>query len=162
MSYPAPIEPAAYLRRAVELGTRAVRSGRGGPFGAVVVRGGAIVGEGANSVIFLKDPTAHAEVMAIRDACTRLSHFSLAGATIYASSEPCPMCLAAIYWARIDSIVFAADRAQAARAGFDDSKFYDELARDPSAIAVAVRQVELPEGIALFDEWIAKPDKAQY
>lgn len=156
------IEPAVYLRRAVELGTRAVRSGQGGPFGAVVVRDEAIIGEGANAVIGLNDPTAHAEVMAIRDACAKEACFSLAGAAIYASSEPCPMCLAAIYWARIDSIVFASDRTVAARAGFDDSKFYDELARDPAARAVAVRQVELPEGIALFDEWIAKPDKALY
>jgi guanine deaminase len=162
MNPSASTDPAAYLRRAIELGTQSVRSGRGGPFGAVVVRGGAIVGEGANSVIALNDPTAHAEVMAIRDACARASHFSLAGAAMYASSEPCPMCLAAIYWARIDSIVFASDRTVAARAGFDDSKFYDELARDPAARAVAVRQVELPEGIALFDEWIAKPDKALY
>lgn len=162
MSYPAPIEPAAYLRRAIDLGTHSVRSGRGGPFGAVVVRGADVLGEGANSVVALNDPTAHAEVMAIRDACAKISHFSLAGATMYSSSEPCPMCLAAIYWARIGSIVFASDRTLAARAGFDDSKFYDELARDPAARAVAVRQVELPEGIALFDEWIAKPDKALY
>lgn len=156
------IEPAVYLRRAIELGARAVRSGQGGPFGAVVVRDEAVIGEGANAVIGLNDPTAHAEVMAIRDACAKEASFSLAGAAIYASSEPCPMCLAAIYWARIDSIVFASDRTVAARAGFDDSKFYDELARDPAARAVAVRQVELPEGIALFDEWIAKPDKALY
>ena len=139
-----------------------MRSGRGGPFGAVVVRGGSILGEGANSVIALSDPTAHAEVMAIRDACGKLGQFSLAGATMYASSEPCPMCLAATYWARIDSIVFASDRALAARAGFDDSKFYDELAREPAARAVPMRQIELPEGIALFEEWIAKPDKTRY
>jgi tRNA(Arg) A34 adenosine deaminase TadA len=126
------------------------------------VRDGAIIGEGANSVIVLCDPTAHAEVQAIRDACSKTESFSLDGATMYASSEPCPMCLAAIYWARIDSIVFASDRTAAVRAGFDDGRFYDELARDPAARAVPVRQIELPEGVVLFDEWIAKPDKALY
>jgi len=139
-----------------------VRSGRGGPFGAVVVREGAIIGEGANAVVALSDPTAHAEVLAIRDACGKLRDFSLTGATIYASSEPCPMCLAAIYWARVESIVFASHRGAAARAGFDDGVFYDELAREPSERAVPMRQFELPEGLALFDEWIAKKDKVPY
>ncbi|HVW27511.1 MAG TPA: nucleoside deaminase [Polyangiaceae bacterium] len=160
--YAAVIEAVEYLLRAIELGAGTVRSGRGGPFGAVIVRGAAIIGEGANSVIALRDPTAHAEVQAIRDACARVRNFSLAGATLYASSEPCPMCLAAIYWARIESIVFASPRTAAARAGFDDSVFYDELAKDPAERAVPMRQLELPEGLALFDEWMAKGDKVRY
>ena len=109
-----------FLARAIELGAETMRAGRGGPFGAVVVEAGVVIGEGANRVIETCDPTAHAEVLAIRAACARRGTFSLAGATIYASSEPCPMCLAAIYWARIDSIVFSSARGDAARAGFDD------------------------------------------
>lgn len=139
-----------------------MKSGRGGPFGAVIVRDGAIIGEGANSVIALRDPTAHAEVQAIRDACARAQSFSLSGATLYASSEPCPMCLAAIYWARIEAIVFASHRSAAARAGFDDGLFYDELARPVEQRILPMRQIELPEGLALFDVWIAKPDKVRY
>ena len=126
------------------------------------MRDGAIIGEGANSVIALRDPTAHAEVQAIREACARVRSFSLAGATIYASSEPCPMCLAAIYWARIESIVFASHRNAAARAGFDDGVFYDELAKEPTERLVPMRQIELPEGLALFDEWMAKGDRVRY
>ncbi len=139
-----------------------MRSGRGGPFGAVVVRDGVIVGEGANSVIGTCDPTAHAEVVAIRSAAAALRNFVLAGSTIYASSEPCPMCLAAIYWARLDAIVFASDRHVAARAGFDDGTFYEELAKRPEDRSVPMRQIELPEGPRLFDEWIAKPDRVPY
>lgn len=139
-----------------------MRAGRGGPFGAVVVLGGDVVGEGANSVLALNDPTAHAEVLAIRNACAKLGTFMLDGAVMYASSEPCPMCLAAIYWARMGSIVFASDRAVAARAGFDDGNFYDELARAPEHRSIPMRQMQLPDGVRLFDEWSAKPDKVRY
>jgi tRNA(Arg) A34 adenosine deaminase TadA len=139
-----------------------VRSGRGGPFGAVIVRDGVIIGEGANCVVANNDPTAHAEVLAIRDACTRAHSFSLPGSTIFASSEPCPMCLAAIYWARIDAIFFASDRHEAARVGFDDGIFYEEIALDPAQRKVPIRQISLPEGRALFDEWQGKPDKVPY
>jgi guanine deaminase len=155
-------EEEAFLRRAVELGAETMRAGRGGPFGAVVVLGGKAIGEGANTVIDSSDPTAHAEVAAIRAACAAGRTFSLAGATLFASSEPCPMCLAAIYWARIERIVFAVDRAAAAAAGFDDAFFYDELGRRPEERRVAMRQCELPGAASLFDEWRAKPDKVPY
>ncbi len=146
----------------MELGVATVRANRGGPFGAVIVRGGDVVGEGANSVLATNDPTAHAEVMAIRDATARLGTFSLAGTTIYASSEPCPMCLAAIYWARVDRIVYSAGREAAAAVGFDDAFFYDELAKPVAARAVPMRQLTLPESAALLDEWGRKPDKVRY
>jgi guanine deaminase len=139
-----------------------MRNGRGGPFGAVIVKDGVVIGEGANRVIGDNDPTAHAEVTAIRAACAKLSNFVLAGSTIYASSEPCPMCLAAIYWSRIDAIVFASDRFIAARAGFDDGFFYDEIARSPAERRVPMQQIEMPEGVKIFDEWSAKSDKVPY
>lgn len=139
-----------------------MRAGRGGPFGAVVVLGGKIVGEGGNAVLAANDPTAHAEVVAIRAAGSELRTFSLEGGTIYASSEPCPMCLGAIYWARLARIVYANPRSVAASAGFDDTFFYEELARDPSERHVEMRQVILPDASALFDEWIAKSDKTSY
>ena len=151
-----------FLFRAIALGAETMRAGRGGPFGAVVVEGGVVIGEGANRVVETCDPTAHAEVVAIRAACARRGTFSLAGTTIYASSEPCPMCLAAIYWARIDSVVFSSGRTDAARAGFDDSLFYEELARPPLERRVQIRQVELPESSLLFDEWLKKPDRTPY
>lgn len=139
-----------------------MRSGRGGPFGAVIVKGDSIVGEGGNSVLSTNDPTAHAEVVAIRAAGARMGTFSLAGTALYSSSEPCPMCLAAIYWARIDRVVFATDRSVAAAARFDDSRFYDELSRPPEERRVHVRHLPLPEGAALFDEWTALSGRISY
>jgi guanine deaminase len=156
------MDPNPFLCRAIALGAETMRAGRGGPFGAVVVEGGVVIGEGANRVVETCDPTAHAEVLAIRDACARRGTFSLAGATLYASSEPCPMCLAAIYWARIDAVLFSSGRKDAARAGFDDSVFYEELRRPREERRVQVRQIELPESSSLFDEWLKKPDKTQY
>ncbi len=124
-----------FLRRAIALATQNVESGAGGPFGAVVVRDGKIVGEGANSVTASNDPTAHAEVNAIRAAAKTLGTFTLAGCELYTSCEPCPMCLAAAYWARLDAVYYGASAADAARAGFDDAFLYAELAqrRDASA-----------------------------
>jgi guanine deaminase len=139
-----------------------MRANRGGPFGAVVVLSGQIAGEGANSVLATNDPTAHAEVTAIRDAAAKLRTFSLEGGTLYASSEPCPMCLGAIYWARIARIVYANPRSVAAGAGFDDTFFYEELAREPSARGIEMRHAHLPDASALFDEWTAKSDKIPY
>ena len=151
-----------FLSRAIELGAETMRAGRGGPFGAVVVEAGVVIGEGANRVIETCDPTAHAEMLAIRAACARRGTFSLAGTTIYASSEPCPMCLAAIYWARVDSIAFSSGRRDAARAGFDDGVFYEELRRPSAERRVQMRQIELPESSLLFDEWLKKSDKVPY
>jgi tRNA(Arg) A34 adenosine deaminase TadA len=152
----------AFLFRATELGAETMRAGRGGPFGAVIVEAGVVIGEGANRVIETHDPTAHAEVLAIRAACAKRGTFSLPGATIFASSEPCPMCLAAIYWARIGAIVFSSGREDAARAGFDDAVFYEELLRQPLERRVPMRQLQLPESPRLFDEWLKKPDRTPY
>src|SRR5262249_17723277 len=116
-----------FMRRAIELSLEQARSGAGGPFGAVIVRDGRIIAEGANRVTPSHDPTAHAEIVAIRNACAALHDFSLAGCEIYTSCEPCPMCLAAIYWARLDRIHYANDRADAAGIGFDDAFLYEEI-----------------------------------
>src|SRR5579863_505069 len=116
-----------FLRLAIELARGGMEEGRGGPFGCVIVRDGVVVGKGSNEVTSTNDPTAHAEVVAIRDACARLGHFQLAGCIVYASCEPCPMCLGAIYWARPSRVVYAATRQQAATAGFDDAFIYREI-----------------------------------
>jgi guanine deaminase len=156
------IDDDAFLRRAIELAQEAMRRNRGGPFGAVVVVGGEIAGEGANAVLATNDPTAHAEVMAIRDATAKRRNFSLQGGTIYTSSEPCPMCLAAIYWARLGRVVYGSSRDVAASAGFDDAFFYEELVREPMTRRIPMRQSALPDAAALFDEWVAKADKTPY
>ncbi|HEX4037476.1 MAG TPA: nucleoside deaminase [Acidobacteriaceae bacterium] len=151
-----------FMRRAIELASDNVLSGRGGPFGAVVVRDGRILGEGANSVTQTNDPTAHAEVQAIRAACRALGSFSLKGAEIYASCEPCPMCLAAIYWARIDRIWFGNASADAARIAFDDAVLYRELAlpaRDRIVPSATLLRDEAQESFRL---WLASPNKTPY
>jgi guanine deaminase len=150
------------MRRALALAEQAVREGRGGPFGAVVVKDGEVVGEGANAVTSRNDPTAHAEVEAIRAAGRGLGSFVLAGCDLYTSCEPCPMCLAAAYWARLDRIFYANTRADAARIGFDDAVFYEELASPPELRRVPARRVELPEALAAFELWLAKPDRLLY
>ncbi|HEY2866329.1 MAG TPA: nucleoside deaminase, partial [Pyrinomonadaceae bacterium] len=118
-----------FMRRAIELARQGAENNRGGPFGCVVVKDDEIVGEGCNEVTSANDPTAHAEIMAIRSACRKLSSFQLTGCTVYTSCEPCPMCLGAIYWARPAAIYFAGTREDAAAAGFDDEIFYDEIER---------------------------------
>ena len=132
------------MQHAIDLAVANVRQGLGGPFGAVVVSNGAIVGSGANAVTATNDPTAHAEVVAIRAACLTLGSFQLTGCEIYTSCEPCPMCLGAIYWARLSRIYFAATRANAAAAGFDDAHIYDELNLNPEARSIPCSQL-LPE-----------------
>ena len=151
-----------FLRRAITLATENVLGGKGGPFGAVVARGGRIVGEGANSVTSTYDPTAHAEVNAIRAACRVLGSFSLAGCELYTSCEPCPMCLAASYWARLDAIYFGCSAADAARAGFDDAFLYAELQKDPQSRAMPQQQMLSDEAQASFEAWIASPLKIPY
>jgi guanine deaminase len=151
-----------FMRRAIALAEQAVHSGAGGPFGAVIVRAGRVVAEGSNRVTSTKDPTAHAEIVAIRAACEALDDHSLAGCTIYASCEPCPMCLAAIYWARLDALFYGNSRHDAAAIGFDDDHIYEQLARPLHAGAVpATRHLEA-EAKAAFDAWLAKPDKTHY
>jgi guanine deaminase len=151
-----------FLRRAIALATENVRSGKGGPFGAVIVRDGKVVAEGANSVTATNDPTAHGEVCAIRAACEALSTFSLAGCELYTSCEPCPMCLAASHWARLDAIYFGASAADAARAGFDDAFLYDEFRKDPAARTLPAKQLLADEAWASFAAWIASPNKIEY
>ncbi len=151
-----------FMRRAIALSRDMMRAGRGGPFGAVVVKDGRIVAEGYNKVTSANDPTAHAEIVAIREACRLLNTFSLKGCDIYASCEPCPMCLSAIYWARLDQIYYANSREDAARVGFDDEHLYAEVGR-----AVEQRQVPMvrllgDEALAAFQEWEEKPDKIPY
>jgi tRNA(Arg) A34 adenosine deaminase TadA len=151
-----------FMRRAIAQATENVAAARGGPFAAVVVRGGKIVGEGVNSVTAVNDPTAHAEVNAIRAAAKALGTFILAGCELYTSCEPCPMCLAAAYWARLDAIYYGASAADAARAGFDDAVLYDELRKDKSQRKLLAIQMLGDEARASFAAWIASPDKIEY
>jgi len=151
-----------FLRRAIALATHNVLHGAGGPFGAVIVREGRIVGEGVNTVTVALDPTAHGEVNAIRAACKALGTFSLAGCTLYTSCEPCPMCLAAAYWARIDAIYYGARAADAARAGFDDAFLYDELRKDQPARTLSATQLLGDEAWSSFAAWIASEKKVKY
>lgn len=151
-----------FLRHAIALATENVLSGKGGPFGAVVVRDGKILGEGANSVTATNDPTAHAEVNAIRAAARNLGTFTLAGCELYTSCEPCPMCLAAAYWARLDAIYYGACAADAARAGFDDAFLYQEMCRDHGARAIPATQLLGDEAWASFKAWIDSPNKIDY
>ena len=151
-----------YLRRALRLAEENVQLGRGGPFGAVLVRDGAIVAEGANLVTSTCDPTAHAEVVAIREACRRLGRFDLRGATLYASCEPCPMCLAAIYWARIESLYFAATRDDAAAVGFDDGFLYAEIPLPLAARRLPSLNLLREESGQAFALWRAAEAKTPY
>lgn len=142
------------MRRAIELARESVRTG-GGPFGAVITRDGRVLAEGANRVTVWNDPTAHAEVVAIRQACERLGTFQLDGCTVYASCEPCPMCLGAIYWARAARLVFACTRADAAAIGFDDDLIYRELNLDPSARRLPTVTLLRDEALTAFAAWSA-------
>ncbi len=151
-----------FLRRAIHLATENAASGAGGPFGAVIVRDGKIVGEGVNTVTATHDPTAHGEVNAIRAAARALGQFSLDGCQLYTSCEPCPMCLAAAYWARVEAIYYGASAADAARAGFDDAVFYAELAKPASERQVPSAQLLGKEAWASFDAWLNSTKKIEY
>ena len=151
-----------FLRRAIALATENVVSGKGGPFAAVIVRDGKIVGEGANTVTATNDPTAHGEVNAIRAACKALGTFTLAGCELYTSCEPCPMCLAASYWARLDAIYYGCSAADAARAGFDDAFLYDEFRKDQAARSLPVDAAARRRSMGRFAAWIASPNKVEY
>lgn len=152
----------AFMREAIALAIGGIRSGRGGPFGCVVVRRGEIVGRGSNCVTSSNDPTAHAEIMAIRDACRRLATFQLADCTLYASCEPCPMCLSAVYWARIPEVYFAGTRADAAAIGFDDAFIYRQIPLDLEKRTVRMHPLLQDEAQAAFREWFSKPDRVTY
>ena len=151
-----------FMRRAIAISAEKMREGLGGPFGAVVVKKGRIVAEGFNQVTSTGDPTAHAEVVAIRAACVALGSFSLEGCELYTSCEPCPMCLGAIYWARLDRVYYANDRADAAAIGFDDDHLYREFAKPMNGRQLPFIHVPLKEARAVFQEWVDKPDKAPY
>src|SRR5665213_2237591 len=146
-----------FMRRAIALATENVARG-GGPFGCVVVRGGEIVATGVNQVTATNDPTAHAEVVAVRAACQALGTFQLRGCTIYTSCEPCPMCLAALYWSRCDAIFYANTAADAAAAGFDDSFLYDEVSRPPDQRRLPMKRLLADEAIESFNTWRARTD----
>ncbi len=150
-----------FLRQAIHLAEASVRSG-GGPFGAVIVKDGEIVGRGHNRVTLDNDPTAHAEVQAIRDACQHLGTFSLKGCKLYVNCEPCPMCLAACYWAHLDEIVYAADAADAAKVGFDDVLIHSELKQEKIDRQMPMRQCLRDEAMEVFQLWQSIEDKTQY
>ncbi len=150
-----------FLERAVALALANVEAG-GGPFGAVIVRDGRVIAEGVNRVTQVNDPTAHAEIVAIREACRALNRFQLDNCAIYASCEPCPMCLGAIYWARLDAVYFAATREDAASAGFDDSLIYKEMPLDPGERKIAMRRVALPDSTAPFLAWARHVGRIPY
>jgi guanine deaminase len=151
-----------HMRRAIALSLEMMRSGRGGPFGAVVTRGDEIIAEGFNKVTTTNDPTAHAEIVAVRNACQTLNTFVLTGCEIFTSCEPCPMCLSAIYWARLDRIWFANDRHDAARIGFRDEFLYREIPLPLAQRAIPIQPLLRADGWAAFEEWDRKPDKIQY
>ena len=153
---------AAFMRAAVQLAENGMRSGRGGPFGCVVVRRGEVVGRGSNRVTSTNDPTAHAEVVAIRDACTALGTFQLTDCELYTSCEPCPMCLAAIYWARIPQVFYGNTRADAAAIGFDDDFIYQQIPLPPEQRTVKMELLLRDEAQTAFQEWAAKTDKIRY
>jgi guanine deaminase len=151
-----------FMARAIELAIQNVRSRKGGPFGAVIVKGGKIIAEGTNSVTSTNDPTAHAEVMAIRSACAKLGAFQLDGCELYTSCEPCPMCLGAIYWARPDRIYFAGTAADASRVGFDDSFIYKEIPLPAAERKIQTTQIMREEAQAAFRAWETQPNKIPY
>ena len=150
------------MREAIRLSREKMRHNAGGPFGAIIVRRGKIVGRGWNRVTSVNDPTAHAEIMAIRNACRRLKTFQLDDCELYASCEPCPMCLAACYWARLRKIYYANTRRDAAKIGFDDEWLYREMARPVSRRKIPMKQLLRKEGLKVFTEWKNKPDKIRY
>lgn len=151
-----------FMARAIQLSIEGVQSGRGGPFGAVVVRDGKIVAEGVNQVTSTNDPTAHAEVLAIRQACAKLGVFELRDCELYTSCEPCPMCIGAIYWARFSRVYFANTAEDAAKIGFDDSFIYSELKRPRSQRGIPTIQMMRQEALVGFRAWANKPDKILY
>lgn len=151
------------MLRAIELAQAGVDGDLGGPFGCVIAKNGRIIGEGNNQVTSTNDPTAHAEIVAIRQACQNLNSFQLEGCVVYTSCEPCPMCLGAIYWARPERIFIACNRNDAAEAGFDDAFIYEELCtNDFAGRKVPVSMMMREEGLDVFKSWIAKPDKIEY
>jgi tRNA(Arg) A34 adenosine deaminase TadA len=158
----APSATPDFLREAIRLAEEHSFAGDCGPFGAVVSRAGEVVGRGWNRVASTPDPTAHAEVVAIREAAMELGRFDLSDCEIHSSCEPCPMCLCAIYWARIPVLYYAAGQDDAARAGFDDSEFYRQVSLEPAARSLRMIQNLRSEAVAVFDKWLANPHRVPY
>ena|SRR5690625_411632 len=152
----------AFMAEAISLANQGMSDGLGGPFGAVVVREGKVIGRACNAVVSLNDPTAHAEIQAIRMACGRLNRFYLEDCALYCSCEPCPMCLGAAYWARLDRIYYAASREDAAGIGFADAAIYDELCLEPSRRQIPMIQLMRDEVLEVFQRWVKKPDRILY
>ena len=150
------------MKHAIDLAIENVRSGGGGPFGALVVKDGVVIATGVNTVVTANDPTAHAEISAIRAACQSLGSFQLIGCEIYTSCEPCPMCLGAIYWARVASLYFSSTRSDAAGAGFDDSLIYEQFQLAPEKRSIPGLQLLPEEGLAAFWEWQRAPQRQSY
>src|SRR5258708_3842845 len=155
-------DPISFMQQAIDLAVENVRSGQGGPFGAVIVKDGRIIAEGTNLVTSSNDPTAHAEVVAIRRACTILQTFQLDGCTLYTSCEPCPMCLGAIYWARPARMFFGNTAADAAMAGFDDSLIYSEISQTHSQRKIPMVQMMHDEALQALRAWQEQPNKVRY
>jgi len=151
-----------FMSKAIELSIENVRSGRGGPFAAVVVKGGKIIAQGTNRVTSANDPTAHAEIVAIREACHALENFQLSGCEIYTTCEPCPMCLGAIYWARPEKVYFASTGKDAAAHGFDDAFILEELQQPVGQRRIPMIQLMREEALAAFRAWEEKPDRVSY
>jgi tRNA(Arg) A34 adenosine deaminase TadA len=151
-----------FMREAIHLSLQQVRHGKGGPFGAIVVRDGKVVGRGCNQVTLANDPTAHAEIVAIRAACKRLGMFRLDGCVLYTSCEPCPMCLSAIYWARLGQVYYANTRRDAAKIDFDDDFIYREVALSIRRRKLRMKQLLREEALVAFAEWQRKPNKVPY
>jgi guanine deaminase len=156
------MSPEIFMREAIKEAEAGMRSGRGGPFGCVIVHRGRVIARGNNRVTSTNDPTAHAEITAIREACTTLQRFSLEDCELYTSCEPCPMCLAAAYWARIPTLYYGNNRADAEAIGFDDDFIYQQIALPPEKRALSMRPLLHAEAQQAFHEWQAKPDKVKY
>jgi guanine deaminase len=152
----------SFMMLAIQAGLEGMRGNIGGPFGCVIVKNNVIVGKGCNRVISSNDPTAHAEVSAIRDACKNLRSFQLDDCEVYTSCEPCPMCMGALYWARPKRIYYANTKAEAAAIGFDDSFIYEELAIPIKDRKLQMEKLDLPDAIKMFEEWSGKMDKTEY
>lgn len=152
----------AYMRLAIELAKKGMEAGNGGPFGCVIVKDGKIIGQGSNMVLKTNDPTAHAEVVAIRDACRQLGDFQLQGCEVYTSCEPCPMCLGAIFWARPSKVYYACTKEDAAEAGFDDDFIYQEIKVNPAERKIPMYSLLREESIKAFEIWKEKGDKTLY
>jgi guanine deaminase len=150
------------MSRAIELALENVRTAKGGPFASIVAKDGTLVAEGTNLVTATNDPTAHAEVVAIREACHKLGTFQLAGCELYTTCEPCPMCLGAIYWARPERVFYACTAADAAVAGFDDAFIYEELGKSPSLRRIPMVQLHRHESLAIFSAWNQQQNKKLY